>query len=219
MATARSLAKMTPEEIEEKVGALSPAWAKDYIRRLEGLTRALAAQLQAAQAMDGGLTQANVIQAAGNGQVIEADPAPHFHTPDELGGATADRVRTHIAVAHYGHQGLTGWDVGRLHAYHNGLHDGYVTGRRSVPPFPAPAGEYATVRVVDGQANMEPVADLPDKAEIRFADFYQVHYGGHETTGGMRLLVVEADGPIQVRPVNQATVLIARGEYSNQEQG
>jgi hypothetical protein len=280
----RSLAKMTPEEIEEKVGALSPAWAKDYIRRLEGLTRALAAQLQAAQpAVD--YAASYDPEASGNGQapdlpvpphpasslsgrdietalyalaqmwhagymdislsaeemetigrvhdtwfqdgqapvplpsgaMPESAPAPgHFHAPDELGAATADQMRTHIANAHYGHQGLMGWDVTRVHAYHNGLHDGYAAGARITAGVTPPSGEYAIVRVVDGAANMDPIADLSDRAEVRFADFYQVHYGGHETTGGMRLLIVQGDGPVVIHPIGQDTVLISRGGH-NQE--
>lgn len=165
MATPRSLANMTPEQIEEKVEALSPAWARDYIRRLEGLTRALATQLQAAQpAID---FAASYDPQHANGQ---ADP----DMLEDLSSQTRPSVWTPAGIT-------------------------------------PPDGEYATVRVLDGQANMEPVADLPDRAEIRFADFYQVSYGDHESTGGMRVLVIQGDGPIQVRPVDQATVLIARG--------
>lgn len=75
----------------------------------------------------------------------------------------------------------------------------------------APEGEYATARVLDGRANMEPVADLPEGAEVRWVDFFQVRYGDHEATAGARALVVAGDGPLVVRPVDQDTIIIARG--------
>jgi hypothetical protein len=45
---------------------------------------------------------------------------------------------------------------------------------------------------------------------VRFADFYTAHYGTHETTGGARVLVVETDKPMQVRPLDLDRVIIAR---------
>lgn len=172
MAAPRNLANMTPEQIEEKVEALSPAWARDYIRRLEGLTRALATQLQAAQPAIDFATSYD--PQPSNGQAAEAGTFSNGVAP--------------VLPSVWTPAGIT-----------------------------PPDGEYATIRVLDGQANMEPVADLPDRAEIRFADFYQVHYGGHETTGGMRLLVIEGDGPIDIKPVSQTTVLICRGGYTTTE--
>ena len=80
-----------------------------------------------------------------------------------------------------------------------------------IPGITAPNGEYATIRVLDGRANMEPLADLPEGAEIRFAGFYQVRYGDHETTAGARVLVVETDAAMIIRPVSQTETIIARG--------
>jgi hypothetical protein len=71
-----------------------------------------------------------------------------------------------------------------------------------------PSGDWTVVRVLDGAADMKPLADLPHKAEIRFADAYQVHYGAHESTGGARVLVVETDNAMQVRPVSPNEILI-----------
>jgi chemotaxis regulatin CheY-phosphate phosphatase CheZ len=80
-----------------------------------------------------------------------------------------------------------------------------------IPGIAPPSGEYATARVLDGRANMEPVADLAEGAEVLFAGFYQVHYGDHETTAGARVLVIEGSNSLIVRPVSQTTVIIARG--------
>ena len=77
-----------------------------------------------------------------------------------------------------------------------------------IPGITPPSGDWTVIRVLDGAANMEPLADLPHKAEIRFVDSYQVHYGYHETTGGTRVLIVETDNAMQVRPVSPTEVLI-----------
>lgn len=202
MANPRSLANMTPEQIEEKVEALSPAWAKDYIRRLEGLTRALAAQIQAAQpAIDFARSYSEMT--GGNGGIPDPSLLAATLRPEAMGQAAA-AFATEIRSEY---RQSAAQDPDMLEDLSSQTQPSVWTPAGITPPD----GEYATVRVVDGAANMEPVADLPDRAEIRFADFYQAHYGSHESTGGMRLLVIEADGPIQVRPVSQATVLIARG--------
>jgi hypothetical protein len=79
-----------------------------------------------------------------------------------------------------------------------------------LPGITPPSGEYATIRVLDGRANMKPVADLPEGAEIRFADFYQVHYGSGEGAGGARVLVVETDQPMVVQPMAPYRIIITR---------
>jgi hypothetical protein len=163
----RKLSAMTPEDLEAKVEALTPAWAKDYIRQLEGLTRTLHAQLQAALAQDQvDLSLAGEISDARDGLAAKL-PAQPETAPEG----------TQIT-----------WPAG----------------------IRAPNGEYATARVLDGAANMEPLADLAEAAEVRFADFYQVHYGAHETSGGARALIVETDQPMTIRPVGWGAVIISR---------
>lgn len=148
---ARNLDNMKPEELAAKVDALSPVWAKDYIRRLERLVRNLASQV-----------------GPGSPAQPEEPAEPSAQAPAEPSVWTP--------------AGIT-----------------------------PPNGDYATLRVLDGAADMTPLADLPDRAEIRFTDFYQVHYGAHESTGGMRVLVIEGDDKIVIHPISQYTVLISRG--------
>jgi hypothetical protein len=73
-----------------------------------------------------------------------------------------------------------------------------------------PQGEYATARVL-AHGTGEPLADLPERAGIQFAGFYQVRYGDHETTGGARVLIVETSAPLLIRPLSPTAVIIARG--------
>lgn len=149
-------AKMTPQEMSAKAAELKPAWARDYIRQLEALTRDLGRRLQEAY---GGNGQAPSTAMAADD--AETEPAPPEITwPD----------------------GIT------------------------------PPGEgYAVIRVLDGTANMEPVADLPDHAEIVFGGFFQAHFGDHELTAGARVLIIEGDGPLVIRSVDPGTIIIARG--------
>lgn len=150
---ARNLDNMKPEELAAKVDALSPVWAKDYIRRLERLVRSLASQ------------------------VGPGSPAQ----PEEPAAPTAQTPAGSVWIP----AGIT-----------------------------PPDGDYATIRVLDGTANMEPVADLSDRHEVRFTDFYQVLYGAHEITGGMRVLVIEGDQPIVIHPAGPNTVLISRADQA-----
>jgi hypothetical protein len=149
---ARNLENMDEAEREAKVAALKPAWAQEYIRKLEG-------------------------EAAGHAEYI--------------GRLERVAVDLHRQIASLG--------------------GGQAPPAPRVPGMAPPEGEFAVVRVLDGAANMEPIGDLPDRAEIRFTDFYQVHYGSHEITGGMRVLVIEGDGPIQIRSVSPSVILVARG--------
>jgi hypothetical protein len=46
--------------------------------------------------------------------------------------------------------------------------------------------------------------------DIRLADFYTVRYGDHRETSGARVLVIETDKPLQIRPTQDPnTVIIA----------
>ena len=205
----RTLSAMTPEELEAKVAALKPAWALDYIRQLEALTRTLHAQLTETQ---------EKLAAA------QAQGAEDLNLAREISGAR-DRLADAAADLHEHPEGT------HAHPYTRPDHDHIIAEGRIAeapedaydpsdpdgPPRPVPAGllpphgEYVTARVLDGRNGMEPLADLPEGAEVRFADFYQVRYGDHETTGDARMLIVETDTPLVVRPAGQTTVLIARG--------
>lgn len=50
--------------------------------------------------------------------------------------------------------------------------------------------------------------------EIRFADFYSARYAavdrGVASTGGVRVLIIETDADMQVRPVGSRAIIIAR---------
>lgn len=220
MAGPRTLAAMTPEQINEKVENLNPAWAKDYIRRLEGqlteaqgytrqledLTRTLNTQLtetqgelrdargelSALEELTGPIEQGSLARTAGTTSAAAApeieeewDPAAHGQP-----AASAPAGNGWIPAGQQGDATSAAWLSG------------------IEPPV---EGQYAPVQVVNGAANMDPVADLDPRFEIRFADFYQVRYGDHETTGGMRVLVIEGDGPIRIDPVSPTTVLVTRG--------
>jgi hypothetical protein len=217
----RNPAQMTPEERAAKVGALKPEWARTYIRQLEGITRHLAAQLAAAQA-----------QGAGD-PALAAQVAAPFYAQFGAWARTTAPVPPGIPDARKAFPGIPdpilaacfrqlSQDTPGLLLADNALPGpapGWIPPGQAGNPESAawlagitpPSGEYATIRVLDGRAGMEPVADLAEGAEIRFADFYQVHYGNHETTGGTRVLIVETDDSLVIRPVNQNTVIIARG--------
>jgi hypothetical protein len=69
-----------------------------------------------------------------------------------------------------------------------------------------------TVRVSD-RTVMADGSDVPDMglgngAVIRFADFYEAHYG--DVGNGARALIVETDFPLAVVPVHQTRVIIRR---------
>jgi hypothetical protein len=56
-------------------------------------------------------------------------------------------------------------------------------------------------------------SDVPDTplgngAHVRFADFYEVHYGN--VGSGARALIVDTDGPLAVVPVVSNSVIIRR---------
>lgn len=55
------------------------------------------------------------------------------------------------------------------------------------------------------------IADLPDKAEIAFAQYFRVRYGDTPETAGARVLVVEGDGDLILRAAGPAEFHIARG--------
>lgn len=177
--------KMTPAEMSAKAAELKPAWARDYIRQLEELTRDLAGRLRDA-----------------NGQPAEAKAA------DE----PASRDLAAVAELHEHPEGT------HSHPHTRPDHDHVIVngeireaGPGHIPGITPPGGEYAVVRVLDGAASMKPLADLPDRAEIRFSDYYQVRFGDHDLTAGARVLIIETDGPLIIRPVDPGTVIIARG--------
>jgi hypothetical protein len=70
-----------------------------------------------------------------------------------------------------------------------------------------PDGREAPIQVVDGSAGMEPVIDLAETSEVRFAGFFQVHATSRD--GGV-LLVVEGEGPLALIPVDPGTVVIRK---------
>lgn len=193
---------MTPEERAAKVGALKPAWAKDYIRQLEDLTRALHAQLTETQQR-----LRDAYEPEGGGW---SPPEPglaraecELHQPVPVPGCAACETMS-----------LQEWkDRYARHAQQRAdtqliQPDGSVVSTSVMAGITPPSGDWTVVRVLDGAAGMEPLADLPHKAVIRFADSYQVRYGTHETTGGARVLVVETDSTMQMRPVSQTQILI-----------
>lgn len=63
--------------------------------------------------------------------------------------------------------------------------------------------------LVDAEtANELPLGTGPD---VRFADFYTVRYGNHDESGGARVLVIETDAAMQIRPTNfSQQILIVR---------
>lgn len=209
---ARKLSAMTPEDRAAKVAALSPAWAREYIGQLEDLTRALHAQLTEARRQGAeDLNLAREISGARD-RLVTSDQTPAraectLHQPLPVAGCAACETMS-----------LAEWQD--RYTRHSGQQadtqlagpDGSVistsvwTGAGITPPD----GEYATARVLDGRANMEPLADLPEGAEIRFADFYQVHYGSSEGTGDARVLVVETDQPMIMQPMAPYRIIITR---------
>jgi hypothetical protein len=185
----RSLAKMTPGEREAAVAALSPKWAQDYIRQLEALTRALHAQLTALREDFAGFP--------GTECVLHPDlPVP--------GCAACETLSLAEWKDHYARHASREPTPSSF----SGMAPAPVP---SLPPgITPPQGEYATIRVLDGRAGMEPLADLPEGAEIRFADFYQARYGSTPDTGGAQVLTVETSAPMRIQPVAPYIIEITR---------
>jgi hypothetical protein len=52
---------------------------------------------------------------------------------------------------------------------------------------------------------------LPPGSHIRFAGFYTVHYGANEITGGVRVLIVETDGDLDIRPTFDPRCIVIAG--------
>lgn len=223
----RNLSAMTPEEREAKVATLKPQWAQDYIRELEALTRTLHAQLRLLQDGDGPVRiSAEARHAAANEDGAAAqDTAGLEAARQEFPGLHEHPEGTHAhPYTRPDHDHIIA-DSRIAEAPEDAFDpsdpDGPPRRDKSGAVLPAwavadtgltpPDGEYATARVLDGRAAMAPLADLPEGAEVRFTDFYQVHYGDHEVTAGARVLIVETDAPLVVRPVSQTTVIIARG--------
>jgi hypothetical protein len=190
---------MTPADREAKVEALKPAWAKDYIRQLEALTRDLAVRIQDAFGVNGQSTAAPGLELSPEATAVA------WRALDMMDGAAFsegdDEVIQQVA-AHFGAQ---------LPARPDEV--------APVPPRPpaypegiAPPGDgYADIRILDGSADMEPVADLTYRAEIRYGDFFQVHLtalSGDEA--GSKVLVIEGEGELAVSPVDPATIIIRR---------
>ena len=211
---AKAPARMTPEERAAKVDALKPAWAKDYIRQLESLTRTLHAQLRAAQAQAVTGEDASQYQDRGLPQDWDNPPYEYQVTAPARAECTLHQPLPVPGCAACETLSLAEWkDRYARHSQQRAdtqlvQPDGSVVSTSVIPGITPPSGDWTVVRVLDGAANMEPLADLPHKAEIRFAGSYQVHYGAHESTGGARVLIVETDAAMQVRPVSPNEVLI-----------
>jgi hypothetical protein len=67
-------------------------------------------------------------------------------------------------------------------------------------------GEELDQHIIQAGENGHPVAAC--YGVTRFADFYQAHYGN--TGSGARALIVETDEPMQIRPLGDRIVVIAR---------
>lgn len=86
-------------------------------------------------------------------------------------------------------------------------------------PVPAPALPGGITPPADGYAvarvflpgDPVAIADLPDTAEIAFAQYFRVRYGDTPETAGARVLVVEGDGALILRAAGPAEFHIARG--------
>lgn len=145
-------------------------------------------------------------------------------TPDELAARIAKLpawARKHIAereeyivtlekLTRTLHDQLTGAQEART---------GYANALTQVVDAPAPALPEGITPPADGYAvarvflpgDPVAIADLPDTAEIAFAQYFRVRYGDTPETAGARVLVVEGDGPMIIRPVSPSEFLIARG--------
>lgn len=197
---------LTPDELAARIEKL-PAWARkhiaareEYIATLETLTRTLHAQLTEARK--------DTTRAIG-----AAQPSGDLDLAREISGAR-DRLAAQLTEAR---EQIAAWEVAYEALRENPPEGGSaVPGQpaRELPPgvkLPQDDDGYRVVEVLDGAANMDPLLVLPDRAEIRFADFYQVRYGDTEITAGARVLVIETDSPMIIRPASQTTTLIARG--------